>query len=111
MEVLENKSLNLTTDDCGWVGKFVNVPSGTDHRKELNYFGTEFCIMDTEIDTFLGKGVGCQASLCSEQVTTTVFLRTRRDGSHSIIINLKSLDKIIEKLVSWLIGALNPLNR
>ena len=59
----------------------------------------------------LEKGVGCQASLCSEQVTTTVFLRTRRDGSHSIIINLKSLDKIIEKLVSWLIGALNPLNR
>ena len=35
---------------------------------------------------------------CSEQVVSNVFFTTKRDGSHRMIINLKSLNQHMQKI-------------
>ena len=65
--------------------------------KEQNFTPQKQIIVEEEISKLLIKGVITEASHCKkEYLSTTIFIRPRKDGSHGLILNLKQLNSNVE---------------
>lgn len=53
----------------------------------------EACIIDTEISDLLSKGVITESVHERDEFISTIFLRLKKDGTHRMILNLKSLNQ------------------
>ena len=67
-----------------------------------------------EVKTFLKKGIIQKAIPCKNQFVTHIFTRPKKDGTHRVILNLKSLNEYIENYhfkMDSLGTAINLMNR
>ena len=55
----------------------------------------EACIIDTEISDLLSKGVITESVHECDEFISTIFLRPKKDGTHRVILNLKSLKQYV----------------
>ena len=55
----------------------------------------EACIIDTEISDPLSKGVITESVHERDEFISTIFLRPKKDGTHRMILNLKSLNQYV----------------
>ena len=55
----------------------------------------EACIIDTEISDLLSKGVITESVHERDEFISTIFLRPKKDGTHRMILNLKSLNQYV----------------
>ena len=55
----------------------------------------EACIIDTEISDLLSKGVITEFVHECDEFISTIFLRSKKDGTHRMILNLKSLNQYV----------------
>ena len=55
----------------------------------------EACIIDTEISDLLSKGVITESVHECDEFISTIFLRPKEDGTHRMILNLKSLNRYV----------------
>ena len=55
----------------------------------------EACVIDTEISGLLSKGVITESVHERDEFISTIFLRPQKDGTHRMILNLKSLNQYV----------------
>ena len=55
----------------------------------------EAYIIDTEISDLLSKGVITESVHERDEFISTIFLRRKKDGTHRMILNLKSLNQYV----------------
>ena len=55
----------------------------------------EAWIIDTEISDLLSKGVITESVHERDEFISTIFLRPKKDGTHRMILNLKSLNQYV----------------
>ena len=52
-------------------------------------------LIDTEISDLLSKGVITESVYERDEFISTIFLRPQKDGTHRMILNLKSLNQYV----------------
>ena len=66
-------------------------------KKEINFKNEERKTVEEEIKKLLDKKVIHQVQDVQGQVVSNVFVRRKKDGSYRMILNLKDMNKLIEK--------------
>ena len=66
-------------------------------KKEINFKNEERKTVEEEIKKLLDKKVIHQVQDVQGQVVSNVFVRREKDGSYRMILNLKDMNKLIEK--------------
>lgn len=77
-----------------WRATKLNSSLGIQAKEKFN--ATEQCIIDNEIDKLLDKGVIEVTQHCRGEFISPIFIRSKKDGSHRMILNLKDLNTNVE---------------
>jgi hypothetical protein len=64
-------------------------------RRQCNFAHAEQVIIDVEIDKLLKKGIITPSKPESAQFISPIFTTPKKDGSHRVIFNLKTLNKSV----------------
>lgn len=92
----------ITTDKAvldalnGYQLRFHTLPPERNNCNNPNFSENEKTAISLEIDTFLSKGIVEETSPCKHQFVTHIFIRPKKDGTHRVILNMKSVNKFIE---------------
>ena len=76
---------------------FTGALHGSTYRQTL-LTSDEGKVVEADLARLEQKNVICQADHVVDEYVSTIFLRPKKDGSHKIILNLKHLNKSIEKV-------------
>ena len=71
------------------------IPLQSSHRPSI-FNALENCIVQTELDKLITKGVIAPLSLEKGDFVSTIFLRPKTDGSHRTILNPKQFNEFVE---------------
>ena len=94
----------LTSD--GWLLDIVmgyklelnKIPEQRFIPQPIKFCDREIDIINQELQKFLHKGVVEECVYEKEQYVSNIFIRPKRDGSHRVILNLKTLNKDMDKV-------------
>ena len=76
--------------------EFVQYPEQEFVPKEIIFTPQEQSIIGEEISKLLRKGVITEASHCTGEYISTIFIRPKKDGTHRLILNLKKFNEYVE---------------
>ena len=94
-----NEWRKLTSDSevlntvCGETIEFTSLPLHNGAYKEKQFSKSENTVIAQEIQKLLSKGVIAKSLHEKDEFISPIFLRPKPDGSHRLILNLKSLNK------------------
>ncbi|CAB4028095.1 Hypothetical predicted protein [Paramuricea clavata] len=60
---------------------------------QTKFNSAETEIIETEINKMLGKEIIEQVEHTKDEITSNIFTRPKKDGTHEVIINLKDFNK------------------
>ena len=92
---------SLTSDErilsivMGCPLEFDKPPCQTKAPRMTNFSAQEAHIASAEVKKLLAKGVIAKATHDVDEFISTIFTRPKRDGSHRLILNLKSSMSIL----------------
>lgn len=76
---------------------FSEEPVGSSHR-QITFSESEKELLSSELQNLQKKGVIKEVNHEPGEYLSTVFLRPKRDGTHRLILNLKFLNKSVDKI-------------
>ena len=78
--------------------EFIDNAHPTQHQipHQITFSDTEQRIIDAEITKLLEKGVIISCESEQGEYISTVFVRPKKDGNYSMILNLKQLNSFVE---------------
>ena len=78
--------------------EFQDNRSSIPHKREIVFNSTEDELLKQEISSFIKKGIIQEVEPVEDQVLSNNFLQEKKDGSQRVILNLKFLNKTIDKV-------------
>ena len=67
-------------------------------KKEIQFSKEEDILVKAEVDKLIEKAVIKRTEFDEEQILSNIFLREKKDGSYRMILNLKNVNKNIDKI-------------
>ena len=81
----------------GYVLEFDHHPIQHFIPSPIQFNDTEWDIVNNEVIGLLDKQVIKEVPQCQEYYFSNIFIRPKKDGSHRLILNLKGLNKQLDK--------------
>ena len=89
---------------CGQEIEFINLPHQIKIPRENRFSEAEQLIVEQEIKKLLSKGIIATSAHEPDEFISPIFLRPKPpDGSHRLILNLKSLNEhVVYSILKWI---------